>query len=118
MNSSDIEIVRKYGADTAEAMALLMQGDFPSGIQMLKDLVSLLESALSSGMQENPGQGQMNEDGSYITIQQWFLDLGWPAPPSPDESPIPASYIWAPASLGQVVEHSHSDEWVWRPSVD
>ena len=124
MDSSEVDIVRKYGADTAEAMAHFMRGEFASGVQILMDLLTFLQSMPNGGdsggngnFPQNPEQHQLNEDGSFVTIQQWFTDAGFEAPTAPDGTPVPGDFIWAPNAPNQDHPDWATAEWVWRPPL-
>lgn len=123
MDSRELDIVRKYGSDTAEALAHFMKGDFSDGLQILKSLINQIESMGSQssdgegGYPVNPEQGQVNPDGSYITIESWFTNNGWPAPLSPDQTPIPGNFFWGPNAPNPEHPDWLTAEWVWRPAL-
>jgi hypothetical protein len=123
MNDHIAELVSHYGSETSLALAHLMNGEAEIAIEILEDLVAFILSQDPSSSQENdqpfpnPGQGQMQPDGSYYTVQTWFADAGWIAPVGPNGDSVPSDFIWAPNAPNQDSSDWATAEWVWRPPL-
>ena len=122
MNDHIAELVSHYGSETSLALAHLMNGEIDVAVEILEDLVAfILAQDPSSDSEEghsfpNPGQGQLQPDGSFHTIQTWFIDAGWAPPTGPDGQSVPADFVWAPNVPSLDGVDVAQVEWVWRPA--
>ena len=126
MDQNLISIVHVYGADTAGALAMLLAGDKDGAISVLEGLLSLVRSLPIGGQPSDetqpnqcmqPEQGELQDDGSFWTIQAWYIDAGYGVPTGPDGSSVPSDFIFAPNAPDQNSPDWGTAEWVWRPAL-
>ena len=90
-----------------------------SALYVIDTIMSMPSPPVDPG---EPAQGQIADDGSYITAQRWFVDRGFPLPAGPDGvsdgvGDVEPEFIWAPNAPGPDSPEWDTASWCWRPPL-